>query len=174
MVSQHPPDRQPCLCCASENPYRTSLCLLVSVILSCLDSLLPFQDWHTANSLPLYLCPLFTNVLSFGDKCLFLNALSPFSFVPHGMKFVDGTKSLLEMYQLQKLIMILIKTTTVIYWILLLARIYTGYITDSFHLTLTTIQQSLCYDPLWQMGKIRFNDITVLAYLSLGNGGPGI
>lgn len=81
---------------ASENPYRTSLCLLVSVILSCLDSLLPFQDWHTANSLPLYLCPLFTKALSFGDKCLLLNASSPFSFVPHGMKFVDGTKSLLK------------------------------------------------------------------------------
>ena len=88
---------------------------MVSVILSCLDSLLPSQDWPTANSLSLYFCPLFTNVLSSGDKCLFLNALSPFIFAPHGMKFVDGTKSLLEMYQLQKLIMILIKTTTVIY-----------------------------------------------------------
>lgn len=100
---------------ASESPYRTSLCLLVSDVLSCLESLLPFQDWHTANSLPLCPCPLFTNILPFGGKRLLLNALSPFSFVSHGMKFLDGTKSLLEMYQLEKLIMILIKTPTVIY-----------------------------------------------------------
>ena len=103
---------------------------------------------------------------SFGDKWLLPNALSQFILVPHGMKFVDGTKSLPEVYLLKELIMILIKTTTIaIYWVLLLARMYTRYIIDISYLTLTTTSQSMIRYDRWQkLGSMTLYPLpTVLA-----------
>lgn len=82
-----------------------------------------FWDWHTADvsgTLRYFLhmsssgkCVPASRRLALGTDDCFPMPHHSSSCFPPGMKFADGTESLLEVYLLQELIMILIKPTTI-------------------------------------------------------------